>query len=586
MTGADRMLACYFTRETIQAFRRGDLRALPDTGMSIFVEPLQPGTTEEIVGYIGRADPLRESAYHTPGGIGSYTYYQDYTAGNPGVLTFDRVIFYAIVGFMYTTERVIVRLKPTTVEPGRAGATSPPSASPAPTVRTTSPIGEGQRRLLAIVFTDIVNWTGMCKTNEAAALALKREDDAILEHLISQSKGTIVKGTGDGFIVRFDSALSATTCAVEVMTRLHDRNRGNSLMTPIHIRIGLHLADVAIQPDGDLLGAGVNLTQRIMAEAPAPGIATSQAIYDEVRDKVPFAFRALGQRDLKHIGEVPLFTIPVPTIPKDEEPPPSQPARIPQAPTTPAPPSALGNIPNVYADYLDRQAHEDAERVRSAIRNRGVRPGLSGSGWSVRLRPTRPDVEKVNIVYLRSDSRIQLASGSAMRFQLWVENTGTLREENVEIQAIGLDVLGANGEWKAREDFRPLRLCWSESQQAGKPITVLAALAPGLGAFCHLGYMVPPEIIAHGMLATPAPGKSILSLGTVGYIQLPGLGTHEAIIQGTTGEILLPGSYRIRMRIASAGGPTASFSPVLSFDGSWRESDAQLSESALTVEVG
>ena len=37
------------------------------------------------------------------------------------------------------------------------------------------------------------------------------------------------------------------------------------------VRVGVHLGDVMVQPNGDLLGHGVNVAARLMAQAnPAP----------------------------------------------------------------------------------------------------------------------------------------------------------------------------------------------------------------------------------------------------------------------------------------------------------------------------
>jgi class 3 adenylate cyclase len=48
------------------------------------------------------------------------------------------------------------------------------------------------------------------------------------------------------------------------------------------LRVGLHLGDVVVQPDGDLLGDGVNIAARLEAIAEPGGICLSEDAYRQV----------------------------------------------------------------------------------------------------------------------------------------------------------------------------------------------------------------------------------------------------------------------------------------------------------------
>src|SRR5439155_19788674 len=74
-----------------------------------------------------------------------------------------------------------------------------------------------------------------------------------------------------------------------------------------HLRIGVHLADVAVAADGDLYGDGVNTAARIQ-EAAKPGqVVTSQDVWRQLRGRREFRFEHLGDRSLKGIGSMGLY---------------------------------------------------------------------------------------------------------------------------------------------------------------------------------------------------------------------------------------------------------------------------------------
>src|SRR6267143_3804670 len=73
-----------------------------------------------------------------------------------------------------------------------------------------------ERRLAAIMFTDMVGYTSLAQSNEARALALLDEHKRLLRPILSRHHGREVKTIGDAFLVEFASALEATNCAVDM----------------------------------------------------------------------------------------------------------------------------------------------------------------------------------------------------------------------------------------------------------------------------------------------------------------------------------------------------------------------------------
>jgi TolB-like protein/Tfp pilus assembly protein PilF len=147
------------------------------------------------------------------------------------------------------------------------------------------------------MFTDTVGFTSSTQTNEGRSLDLLRQQAEAVRPILALHNGREIKSTGDGFLVEFDSALKAVQCAVNVQRRLYERNSEGSL-TPIQIRIGVHLGDV-VENGNDILGDAVNIAARIEPLAEPGGICVSGAIYEQVHTKVPDRFAKLPPQALK-----------------------------------------------------------------------------------------------------------------------------------------------------------------------------------------------------------------------------------------------------------------------------------------------
>jgi TolB-like protein len=128
--------------------------------------------------------------------------------------------------------------------------------------------------------------------------ALRRE---LLDPIIAEHKGRIVKTTGDGLLVEFASVVDAVRCAVAVQQAMPERNAGVAADNRIELRIGINLGDVIVEGD-DLYGDGVNIAARIESLAEAGGVFVSNTVHDHVRDRLPFVFEDLGEQQVKNIA--------------------------------------------------------------------------------------------------------------------------------------------------------------------------------------------------------------------------------------------------------------------------------------------
>ncbi|MDA4122485.1 MAG: tetratricopeptide repeat protein [Thaumarchaeota archaeon] len=158
----------------------------------------------------------------------------------------------------------------------------------------------GERRLAAIMFTDIVGYTHLSQTNETLALELLEEHQSLLRPSFAAHGGTEVKTIGDAFLVEFRSALDAVTCAVELQKKMGERNVGGPSSRRVEVRIGIHVGDV-VHGTGDILGDAVNVASRIEPLAEPGGICISQQVYDQIRNKTSLEIEKLGDVRLKNV---------------------------------------------------------------------------------------------------------------------------------------------------------------------------------------------------------------------------------------------------------------------------------------------
>src|SRR3954465_4355208 len=113
-----------------------------------------------------------------------------------------------------------------------------------------------ERKLAAIMFTDMVGYSALAQRDDKVALDLLEEHRRILRAIFPGFHGTEIKTIGDAFLVEFGSALEAAQCAIEIQRALAKRNTDSPAAGHINIKIGIHIGDV-VHRDGDVYGDGV-----------------------------------------------------------------------------------------------------------------------------------------------------------------------------------------------------------------------------------------------------------------------------------------------------------------------------------------
>jgi len=169
-----------------------------------------------------------------------------------------------------------------------------------------------QRKLAAIMFTDMVGYSALSQRDEKLAQELLEEHRELLRKIFSRFNGTEIKTIGDAFLVEFGSALEAAQCAIEIQRTLAHRDADAPAERQIQVRIGIHIGDV-VHRAGDVYGDGVNIASRIEPLASPGGICLSMDVERQIRNAVETRFEKLGTTELKNISvSMELFRIVLP----------------------------------------------------------------------------------------------------------------------------------------------------------------------------------------------------------------------------------------------------------------------------------
>jgi TolB-like protein/AraC-like DNA-binding protein len=158
------------------------------------------------------------------------------------------------------------------------------------------------RRLVAIMFTDIVGYTAMMQQDESAASAVRKRHREVFDQQHQNFSGEIIQYYGDGTLSVFQSGVQAVECAIAIQRALNSNK-------PVPLRIGLHMGDIVF--DGtEIYGDGVNFASRIESMGVPGAILLSGKLNDELKNHPGITTRSLGYFELKNIEQpVEVFTV-------------------------------------------------------------------------------------------------------------------------------------------------------------------------------------------------------------------------------------------------------------------------------------
>jgi len=152
-----------------------------------------------------------------------------------------------------------------------------------------------ERKLAAIVYTDIAGFSELSAADEGRALELVNLQREIVEPIVKNYNGNLHKEIGDGFLLTFPTVTAAVEFGI-------DFQRAVKKVDGLNIRIGIHEGEITAQ-NNDVFGDDVNIGARIEPHSPIGGIAISEKVKLEIGSLPEYQTQFIGEPELKGIKQ-------------------------------------------------------------------------------------------------------------------------------------------------------------------------------------------------------------------------------------------------------------------------------------------
>jgi adenylate cyclase len=150
-----------------------------------------------------------------------------------------------------------------------------------------------ERRLAAIMFTDLVGSTALMAQSEEAGLRAKRRHRELVKEQVARYGGEFIESKADETLSIFASALEAANCALAVQHAPRDDD--------FRLHVGLHSGDV-ILGQGEIHGDAVNIAARLASLSEGGGIRASAEVVHAIRNRPEIPNTYLGEQHLKNVN--------------------------------------------------------------------------------------------------------------------------------------------------------------------------------------------------------------------------------------------------------------------------------------------
>lgn len=152
----------------------------------------------------------------------------------------------------------------------------------------------GERILRTILITDIVESTRMAmELGDEKWIHMLEMHNETVRNSVSSFHGEVIKDTGDGFLLIFESPSYAVDCAKDLIRNFED--------TPVSIRCGIHTGEVE-KIQKDVRGVNVHIASRVLSVAGSNEIWTTSVVKDlALGSHMNFEFT--GEYEFKGIPE-------------------------------------------------------------------------------------------------------------------------------------------------------------------------------------------------------------------------------------------------------------------------------------------
>ncbi len=155
------------------------------------------------------------------------------------------------------------------------------------------------RRLATIVALDVAGYSARTEADEAKTTTEVAALRSVIEEIAKAYGGRVFNTAGDGFMLEFASSLAAVEAAGDLAAKCEPK-----------VRVGVHLGDVVVQPNGDLLGHGVNVAARLMARSDPGSALISADVRRTIRGPLAERLISRGLMQLDKMAEtIEAFTL-------------------------------------------------------------------------------------------------------------------------------------------------------------------------------------------------------------------------------------------------------------------------------------
>ncbi len=155
--------------------------------------------------------------------------------------------------------------------------------------------------MIAVLLADVVGYSRLMSTDEDATHVMLTECfGGLIDPKIAEHGGRLIRSSGDGLLLEFDSALDAVRCGIEIQQELSARNAGVAPEHRFQMRIGVNAGDIIVDAR-DIYGNSVNIAARLETLAEPGELFVTNTVRDQLLGHPDLAFEDRGRHRLKNI---------------------------------------------------------------------------------------------------------------------------------------------------------------------------------------------------------------------------------------------------------------------------------------------
>jgi hypothetical protein len=193
-----------------------------------------------------------------------------------------------------------------------------------------------------------------------------------------------------------------------------------------------------------------------------------------------------------------------------------------------------------------------------------------------RIKLSAPDCHLTRLMKFDPSSGTALVKSPCYYLRLWIENSGNVRADQVQVFVAKLEREQADNQFREDHDFLPMNLRWSHAG-VGRPV-IFTSINPGMGRHCDLGHIVDPAYESEFLPSKeffpnkPEKGQTVVSLDL-------------EFEPATYSHLIPPGVYRITLSIGGANFKPVTKSIKFVHKGIWYPEEEQMFRDGLGISI-